>query len=429
MSGASNREESSQALSSTNTDLQDISQSERGAISVIFGVLLSGFLVVGLLALVIDVGVLYQERRTLQNAADATALAIAQECAELNSGSAAPILCQSTNLIPASQFSGKNSDDGKTNVSQVCGIGSAALTPCPPSSSKQFDCKDSSLSGVEQFVRVRTTSLSSDGQSSVRYFFAPFLKNAINSVSMRACAQVAWGAATEAPVVYPLALPICFYQDLFENQHNAYDENDPIYLPAEDCPYTPIGSPSPIQLDIPVVKGMAMFTAINGANSGCPSIFNPVIVKLGDILTPIAPGNGNDIASICSATVQSLGYNQTQNLAYQNYLRDFVLGKTLYVPVIKELDCPDPRGCKRLKVGYFFSVIVKGIKVKNVFEVGFGKSGPSNIASNSGWENVDCSSNSYCFYGKFTRATPPGRPTKVDPNQPNTGVNKVLLLP
>ena len=429
MSGASNREESSQALSSTNTDLQDISQSERGAISVVFGVLLSGFLVVGLLALVIDVGVLYQERRTLQNAADATALAIAQECAELNSGSAAPIICQSTNLTPASQFSGKNSDDGKTNVSQVCGIGSAALTPCPPSSSKQFDCKDSSLSGVEQFVRVRTTSLSSDGQSSVRYFFAPFLKNAINSVSMRACAQVAWGAATEAPVVYPLALPICFYQDLFEKQHNAYDENDPIYLPAEDCPYTPIGSPSPIQLDIPVVKGMAMFTAINGANSGCPSIFNPVIVKLGDILTPIAPGNGNDIASICSATVQSLGYNQTQNLAYQNYLRDFVLGKTLYIPVIRELDCPDSKGCKRLKVGYFFSVIVKGIKVKNVFEVGFGQSGPSNIASNSGWENVDCSSNSYCFYGKFTRATPPGRPTKVDPNQPNTGVNKVLLLP
>jgi len=410
------------------------SQREKGAISVIFAVLFSGFLIIGLLALVIDVGVIYQERRTLQNAADATALAIAQECAEMNAGSGTPILCQSANLTQASQFSGKNSDDGKTSVSQVCGLGSAGLTPCLPSSSKQFDCKDSSLSGVEQFVRVRTSSLSSDGQPFVRYFFAPFLKNAVDNVSMRACAQVAWGAATDAPVVYPLALPICFYQDLAEKQHNAFDENDPIYLPSEDCPYTPVGSPSPIQIDIPVVKGMAMFTAVNGVNSGCPSIFDPIIVEVGDILTPIAPGNGNDIASICSDTVESLGYTQTQNLAYENFLKDFVLGKTLYIPVIRELDCPELafknfQGCKRLKVGYFFSVIVKGIKVKNVIEVGYGRSGPSNIASQLGWKNTDCSSNSYCFYGRFTRATPPGIPKKIDPNQPNTGVNKVLLLP
>lgn len=407
---------------------QSATKDERGAISVIFAVLFSGFLVIGLLALVIDVGVLYQERRTLQNAADATALAIAQECAELASGGTA-ILCQSSNLAQANQFAGKNSDDGKTRVLQVCGLGSVGLSPCPASTNRQFDCKDTSLTGVEQYVRVRTTSLTGQGESIVKFFFAPFLKDSIDGVSLRSCAQVAWGVATEAPVVYPLALPICFYQDQAEKQHNAYDENDPTYLPAEDCPYTPIGSPSPIQIDVPVIKGMAMFTAINEVDSGCPTIFDPVIVEIGDVLTPIAPGNANDIASICLNIVRSLGYTQTQNAAYQAFLQDFVLGKTLYIPVIKDLDCGGASNCKRLKVGYFFSVIVKGIKLKNVIEVGFGKSGPQNVAANTGWKNSDCEANTYCFYGKFTRATPPGRPIKVDPNQPNTGVNKVILLP
>ena len=408
--------------------LKSAKQSEQGAISVIFAVLLSSFLVIGLLALVIDVGVLYQERRTLQNSADATALAIAQECAELSSGGTA-VLCQSSNLNQASEFAGKNSDDGKTRVFEVCGIGRPGLSACPPSLNRQFDCKDESLAGVDQYVRVRTTSLTTSGGSKIQFFFAPFLENSIDGVSMRSCAQVAWGAATEAPVVYPLALPICFYQDLAEKQHNAYDENNPLYLPEEDCPYTPIGVSSPIQIDVPVIKGMAMFTEINGVNSGCPTIFNPVIIKLGDILTPIAPGNANDIASICLDTVRSLGYSQTQNAAYQAFLNDFVLGKTLYIPVIKDLDCGGAPNCKRLKVGYFFSVIVKGIKLKNVIEVGYGKSGPQNAASQSGWKNADCDANTYCFYGKFTRATPPGRPVKVDPNQPNTGVNKVILLP
>lgn len=400
---------------------------DEGATAIIFSVLVSGFLLTALLALVIDVGVIYQERRTLQNAADATALAIAQECAELSGGS--PTLCQSSNLVAAKAFAGRNSDDGNTEVVQVCGVGSPNLLPCSPSSTRQFDCKDFSLQGLDQYVRVRTSSLSSNGGAVVNFFFAPLLKNSTSGMNLRACAQVAWGAAQEAPVVYPLALPICFYQDAATKQHDAYSEFDPVYTPGEDCPYTPIGSPNPIQIDIPVVKGMAMFTEINGINSGCPTIFDPVIVKLGDVLTPIAPGNATDIVGICEPTLRRLGYSQTQNLAYEKFLKDFVLGKPLYIPVIKDLDCPTNSNCKRLKVGYFFTVIVQGIKLKNSVEVGYGKSGPKDAALQTGWKNEDCASNTYCFFGKFTRATPPGPPRKLDSNQPNTGVNKVVLLP
>jgi Flp pilus assembly protein TadG len=400
---------------------------ERGAISVIFAILISSSLILALLAIVVDVGVIYQERRTLQNSADATALAVAQECAEINNTNPTPTtLCQSGDLSPASTFAGRNSDDGKTRVAIVCGKGSASLQECPPSTGGQFDCKDSSLAGVEQYVRVRTETLSRNDVGTLKFFFAPFLENSNDSFSLKACAQVAWGAASEAPVVFPLALPICFYADAAEKQHNAYDENSKYYEPSENCPYTPVGSTVPIQIDVQVLKGMAMFTAINGSDSGCPTVFDPVIIKIGDFLTPIAPGNANVIASICEPAVRNLGYTGTINTAYEDYLKDFVLGKTLYVPVINELYNGDG---KKLKVGYFFSVIVKGLKLKNVIEVGHGESGPASQVTKTGWKSTDCTSNTYCFYGKFTRTTPPGPPKKLDPNQPNTGVNKIVLLP
>ena len=400
---------------------------ERGAISVIFAILISSSLIFALLAIVVDVGVIYQERRTLQNAADAVALAVAQECAETtNETPTSTILCQSGVLGPASTFAGRNSDDGKTRVAFVCGKGSPSLQECPSSTGGQFDCKDSSLAGVEQYVRVRTETLSRNNLGTLKFFFAPFLENSNDSFSLKACSQVAWGAASEAPVVFPLALPICFYADAAEKQHDAYDENSKYYEPSDDCPYTPVGSTVPIQIDIQVIKGMAMFTEINGLNSGCPTVFTPVIIKIGDFLTPIAPGNANVIASICEPTVRNLGYTGTQNKAYEDYLRDFVLGKTLYVPVINQLYDGDG---KKLKVGYFFSVIVKGLKLKNLIEVGYGQSGPTSQVTKSGWKSTDCGSNTYCFFGKFTRTTPPGPPKKIDPNQPNTGVNKIVLLP
>jgi hypothetical protein len=401
---------------------------ERGAISVIFAILISSSLILALLAIVVDVGVIYQERRTLQNAADATALAVAQECAEINNSTpTSTTLCQSGDLSPASTFAGKNSDDGKTRVAIVCGLGAGSnLVECPASTGGQFDCKDSSLAGVEQYVRVKTETLSRNNIGALKFFFAPFLENSDDSFSLKACAQVAWGAASEAPVVFPLALPICFYADAALKQHNAYDENNRYYEPSENCPYTPVGSTVSIQIDERVLRGMAMFTGINGIDSGCPTVFNPVIIKIGDFLTPIAPGNANDIASICEPAVRNLGYTGTQNKAYEDYLKNFVLEKTLYVPVITKLVANDPN---KLQVGYFFSVIVKGLKLKNVIQVGYGESGPANQVTTTGWKSTDCASSTYCFYGKFTRTTPPGPPKQLDPNQPNTGVSKIVLLP
>ena len=58
--------------------------SERGATAVIFALLLVPML--GFAAIAVDVGSLYAERARLQVAADAAAIAVAQDCARGNCG-------------------------------------------------------------------------------------------------------------------------------------------------------------------------------------------------------------------------------------------------------------------------------------------------------------------------------------------------------
>ena len=82
----------------------------------------------GFAALAIDLSSLYQERRVLQNGADAAALAVAKDCADARG-------CNPTGNGNARQtrLPTCNADDGKSNVDEVCGTG-PGLTACasPP---------------------------------------------------------------------------------------------------------------------------------------------------------------------------------------------------------------------------------------------------------------------------------------------------------
>lgn len=64
--------------------LTGAAQDERGATAITIAILLTVLLGMG--AIVIDVGAIYQERRELQNGADAAALAIAEDCARGDCG-------------------------------------------------------------------------------------------------------------------------------------------------------------------------------------------------------------------------------------------------------------------------------------------------------------------------------------------------------
>ncbi|SDL51285.1 pilus assembly protein TadG-related protein [Arthrobacter sp. ok362] len=85
---------------------------ERGATGVLLAVMM--LVLIGAGAMAVDVGQIYAERAQLQNAADAGALAVAQQCHRT------PATCSQANaLLWAKDLSGGNSNDGVTNVDSV----------------------------------------------------------------------------------------------------------------------------------------------------------------------------------------------------------------------------------------------------------------------------------------------------------------------
>ncbi|MFM8446970.1 MAG: pilus assembly protein TadG-related protein [Candidatus Nanopelagicaceae bacterium] len=107
-----------------------------GVVAIIVAILFSSLVFVGFLAIVIDGGALYRERRVLQNAADSATLANTRECALQTSN------CSSQSF--ASAYTNANSPDSLSNVKELCGKTSGTtglnLNTCAPISAKPFAC-------------------------------------------------------------------------------------------------------------------------------------------------------------------------------------------------------------------------------------------------------------------------------------------------
>lgn len=84
---------------------------ERGATGVLVAVMT--LVLIGAGAMAVDVGQIYAERAQLQNAADAGAMAAAQQC------HSTPTECSAKALIWAQDMTGGNSNDGATTVDSV----------------------------------------------------------------------------------------------------------------------------------------------------------------------------------------------------------------------------------------------------------------------------------------------------------------------
>lgn len=149
---------------------------ERGGVSVIIAVALVALL--GFAALVIDVGMMYAERGELQNAADAAALAIAQDCAD---GS-----CLTTTTT-AEDYANRNAKDNATNVADV-------------------DLTSSSVT-----VDVESWD-GTPGGSSFAFLFAPVL--GVDETTIGATATASWDVFPEGgTAVLPLAFSTCAFDD------------------------------------------------------------------------------------------------------------------------------------------------------------------------------------------------------------------------
>jgi hypothetical protein len=186
---------------------------DRGTAAIIVALL--SVVLFGMGAFVVDVAALVQERRVLQNGADASALAIAEECGGGDCGDPE---------ATAEQYSDANADDSVTAVEELCGRLVTGVAECsdPP------DVPDGA-----GYVRVTTKTERTDGTDQVRFSFARFL--GFDGLTVHSRAIAAWGGPAAIDAELPLTISQCEY--------NAYtDSGDALKDPP---PYDTSGYPTP----------------------------------------------------------------------------------------------------------------------------------------------------------------------------------------
>jgi Flp pilus assembly protein TadG len=178
--GAQTREQSAQGGE------QGGQTAEQGAIAVLVALLLGSGVLLGVGALVIDVGTLTVEREQLQSGADAAAWAIASTCAD-----AAPA-CDTPGQT-AARYADANAKDGAAAVTtavcrDTCG-GTGAVAPCP--------AVPAALNGG--LAQVRASTLTSDGSTVLPPILAQAMGN--TGTTVITCSQVVWGVADRGTVL------------------------------------------------------------------------------------------------------------------------------------------------------------------------------------------------------------------------------------
>lgn len=153
---------------------------DRGAYSVMTAMLL--VVMLGAVALAVDVGAMYAERTELQNGADAAALAVAQKCAVSETH------CTTTAVTVADQYADRNAKDGLSDA-QVVKL-------------------DTGANEIEIRATARDTAA---GAGSLSLYFARAL--GIKEAKIAANASAGWSKFPAAGTsVLPLALSWCVFE-------------------------------------------------------------------------------------------------------------------------------------------------------------------------------------------------------------------------
>jgi Flp pilus assembly protein TadG len=173
---------------------------DRGAVGVLVGMLMATGVLLGMAALTVDVGMLYQERAELQNGADAGSIAVAKTC--IKDGTCDP--------ARAAGYANQNAKDGTSDVTSVCGNG-PGLSGCPLPSGP-FDC--ATTPPTTNYVDVRTATRTSGGSTLLPPIFARALAGNAGATgnTVHACARAQWGPAAQSANSLAMALSHCAWQ-------------------------------------------------------------------------------------------------------------------------------------------------------------------------------------------------------------------------
>ena len=185
-------------VSLTRLILVRLRRDDRGVVAAIVAIAIGSGLLLGMVALVIDVGQIYQERAELQNGADAAALAVAKSCAL---GSCTPGIAGQLADSNASSLTG-----GTEGVPLVCGSG--ILGGCPPATGALTSCPPAPPAGTN-FVDVYTATQTASGSTLLPPVFATtFMGVGYKGTTVRACAQAEWGPPSAAST-FALTISAC----------------------------------------------------------------------------------------------------------------------------------------------------------------------------------------------------------------------------
>jgi hypothetical protein len=195
---------------------------EKGAVATLVAVLFGGGVVLGMAAMSIDVGSVLWERRQVQNAADASAMALAQTCAE------SPTRCTATDPTTQSTLTALNNvnnykdDAGGFNMDDyaagLCGhalSSPANLTDCNGNAPNLSDCPPvpSGLDAAIPYVEVHTQTKQANGSSILPTWLIQTLTGQTQEEAghtVKACARAAWGAAAPSSLnVFPIVMSYC----------------------------------------------------------------------------------------------------------------------------------------------------------------------------------------------------------------------------
>jgi Flp pilus assembly protein TadG len=179
---------------------------DRGAVGVTVALLLGSGVLLGFMALVVDVGQIYVERTQLQSSADAAALAVAKACANQTDD------CRNDSTIRrlAQRFVDDNSSDGVSHIQEICGRLEAVVVACSAEASNLTACLGTPpRTGPYVEVRV-STELPGD-----RFVLPPTFAQAMagnedfDGASVGACARAAWQVSFEPVDILALSISVC----------------------------------------------------------------------------------------------------------------------------------------------------------------------------------------------------------------------------
>ncbi|HET7398032.1 MAG TPA: pilus assembly protein TadG-related protein [Intrasporangium sp.] len=215
--------------------------------AVIFAVLVAAGVVMGMLALTIDVGAIMWERRQLQNAADATSTALAYTCAKQASMCAANAVEPNANTVAANlaALAGKNHANAAVQLLRpgltvsradapngMCGrntgnttnpvpLCASASTNAPVDDLAQCPPLPTWLTGTGAVIPyVETYTLTKSTQpddSKLRNIFGQALTGQYSAKSHIACARAAWGQPGGFSASVPMTFSACEWKAATSN--------------------------------------------------------------------------------------------------------------------------------------------------------------------------------------------------------------------